>query len=56
MQPKVLQKLLGHTDIKITMNTYCDAFESYQNENVAKVDDYFSQKGFDYENVNTKAG
>lgn len=55
MQPKVLQKLLGHTDIKITMNTYCDAFESYQNENVAKVDDYFSQMGFDYENVNIKA-
>ena len=34
VQPKVLQKLLGHTDISITLNTYCDAFEAYTNANL----------------------
>ena len=39
--PKVLQKLLGHTDISITLNTYCDAFDSYVDSNLAAVDKYF---------------
>ena len=34
VQPKVLQKLLGHTDISITLNTYCDAFDAYTNANL----------------------
>lgn len=34
MQPKVLQKLLGHTDVSITLNTYCDAFEAYTSANL----------------------
>lgn len=42
MQPKVLQKLLGHTDITITMNTYCDAFEAYTNMNLEVADKYLS--------------
>lgn len=45
MQPKVLQHLLGHSDIKITLNTYCDAFESFQKENLAKADEYFANMG-----------
>ncbi len=40
MQPKVLQKLLGHTDITITMNTYCDAFEAYTNANLEMANKY----------------
>ena len=42
MQPKVLQKLLGHTDITITMNTYCDAFEAYTSMNLEMSDKYLS--------------
>lgn len=42
MQPKVLQKLLGHTDITITMNTYCDAFEAYTNTNIEAAERYLS--------------
>ena len=45
MQPKVLQHLLGHSDIKITLNTYCDAFEGFQKENIAKTDEYFAGLG-----------
>lgn len=40
MQPKVLQKLLGHTDITVTMNTYCDAFEAYTNANLEQANRY----------------
>lgn len=42
IQPKVLQKLLGHTDISITLNTYCDAFEAYTNKNLELVDNYLN--------------
>lgn len=44
MSAKVLQILLGHTDIKITMNTYCDAFEEFKTEDIQKVEEYLSQK------------
>ena len=43
--PKVLQNLLGHTDIKVTLDTYSDVFDNFQNENVAKVDEYLSSAG-----------
>ena len=56
MQPKVLQHILGHSDIKITLNTYCDAFENFQNENIAKTDEYFADMGISFENAkSTKA-
>ena len=40
MPAKVLQKLLGHTDINITLNTYCSVFEKYRNEHLAVADEY----------------
>ncbi len=45
MQAKVLQHLLGHSDIRITLNTYCDAFESFQRENIAIADEYLAGMG-----------
>ena len=45
MQPKVLQTLLGHTDIKITMNTYCDAFNKFQDENITVTTEYLNRCG-----------
>ena len=38
--PKVLQKLLGHTDVSVTLNTYCNAFDSFSDENIALANDY----------------
>ena len=35
MPAKVLQKILGHTDINITLNTYCSVFEKFRNEHLA---------------------
>ena len=54
MQPKVLQHILGHSDIKITLNTYCDAFESFQNENVAKTDEYFADMGINFDSTKSE--
>ena len=48
MQAKVLQHLLGHSDISITLNTYCDAFESFQRENIAMADEYLANMGIGY--------
>ena len=45
MQPKVLQLLLGHTDITITMNTYCDAFDSFRNDNINLANKYLQDMG-----------
>lgn len=50
MSAKILQRLLGHTDIKITMNTYCDAFEQFETENIKKVNEYMKQKGLTLNN------
>lgn len=37
MPAKVLQMLLGHTDIKTTLNTYCDAFDNFKSEHIKKL-------------------
>lgn len=44
MPPQVLKKILGHTDITVTMNTYCDTFDAYAEENVVKADSYMKDK------------
>lgn len=40
MPAKVLQKILGHTDINITLNVYCSVFEKYTNEHLVVADEY----------------
>ena len=40
MPAKVLQKILGHSDISITLNVYCSVFEKYRNEHLAIADEY----------------
>ena len=40
MPAKVLQKILGHSDINITLNTYCSVFEKYRSEHQAAADEY----------------
>lgn len=45
MQPKVLQLLLGHTDITITMNTYCDAFDNFRDDNISMAVEYMKKAG-----------
>lgn len=43
MPAKVLQNILGHTDIRVTLDTYCDVFQKYSNENLAIADSYMKK-------------
>ena len=45
MPPKVLQHLMGHTDIKVTLDTYADVFDNFQSISVEKADSYLNQVG-----------
>lgn len=45
MSAKILQRLLGHTDITVTMNTYCDAFEQFESEHLQKYNEYMRKQG-----------
>lgn len=47
MPAPVLQKILGHTDIKTTVNTYCDIFTEYEQKHLAQQDLYLSDKGIE---------
>ncbi len=38
---KVLQHQLGHTDIRVTLNTYCDVFDNYENVYIEQAEKYF---------------
>lgn len=45
MPPKVLQEIMGHTDITITMNTYFYATQDYIQTNIAKIDNILTSEG-----------
>lgn len=45
MRAEVLQKILGHTDIKTTINTYCDIFAEYEKSSIDQVNKYLKEKG-----------
>lgn len=45
MPPNVLQKLLGHADISITMNTYADVLDRFRDREIAKVNAYLKANG-----------
>lgn len=41
MRAVALQRLMGHTGITITLNTYTSIFNKYKLEEIEKVNDYF---------------
>ena len=43
MSPVVLQKLLGHKNIKTTLNTYTTVFDKFKEEEINKNIQYLSQ-------------
>lgn len=43
MPAKILQTILGHTDIKTTLNTYCDAFDDFKIEHILLAENYFEK-------------
>lgn len=43
MPVKVLSKILGHSDIEINLNTYCDVFDCYENDALRQAEYYFKR-------------
>lgn len=43
MNPVVLQKLMGHNDVSVTLNTYTTVFYKYKEEELEKVNNYYKQ-------------
>ena len=43
INPAVLQKILGHKDIQITLNTYTSIFNKYKEKEMEKIETYFNQ-------------
>lgn len=43
MPPKVLQHILGHTDITTTLDTYCDVFDAYEKTYLDKTQEYYEK-------------
>jgi len=50
--PVVLQKLMGHTDVSITLNTYTSVFDKYKETELEKVNKYYMEQNL--LNSNTK--
>ena len=46
MTAVVLQRLMGHKDVKVTLNTYTSVFNKFKQEELDKVSDYFKQNEF----------
>jgi integrase len=46
MTPVVLQRLMGHTDIKVTLNTYTSIFNKFKQDEIEKVNAYFDKNKF----------
>lgn len=41
MQPVVVQRLMGHTDVSVTLNTYTSVFDKFKNKEIEKVNQYY---------------
>ncbi len=41
MKPVVVQRLMGHTNIQITLNTYTSVFNKYKESEITKVNNYY---------------
>ena len=44
MAPVVVQRLMGHTDIGITLDTYTSVFDKFNEEELDKVNKYYMKE------------
>lgn len=40
----VVQKLMGHTDIQVTLNTYTSVFDKFKEKEIDKVNKYYLEE------------
>lgn len=44
MDPVVVQRLMGHTDIVVTLNTYTSVYDKFKEKEVDKVNQYYLEE------------
>ena len=44
MAPVVVQKLMGHTDAGVTLNTYTSVFDRFKEKEIDKMNKYFLEE------------
>jgi integrase len=44
MAPVVVQKLMGHTDVSVTLNTYTSVFDKFKEKEIEKVNKYYMEE------------
>ena len=44
MAPVVVQRLMGHNDVLITLNTYTTVFDKYKAKEVDKLNEYYLEE------------
>ena len=53
MSPVVLQKLMGHIDVSVTLNVYTSVFDKYKRDELEKVNEYYMEQNLiDNSNAN----
>ena len=56
MAPVVVQRLMGHTDVSITLNTYTTIFNKYKEQELEKVNEYYLNNGIIYKDNLLESG
>lgn len=51
MAPIVVKKLMGHKDIRVTLNTYTSVYDSFKERELEKVNNYFMNENM-IDNIN----
>ena len=44
MAPVVVQRLMGHKDISVTLNTYTSVFDKFKEREIDKVNQYYLEE------------
>lgn len=44
MAPVVVQKLMGHKDISVTLNAYTSVFDKFKEKEIEKVNKYYLEE------------
>ena len=53
MAPVVVQRLMGHKDISVTLNTYTSVFDKFKERDIDKVNQYYLEENL-FANNNQK--
>lgn len=51
MSPVVVQKLMGHKDISVTLNTYTSVFDQFKQNEIDKVNSYYMNENLISSNI-----